>query len=112
MEEKKKIGYVYLNSAYEKGYEILNQLDQSTARYKITDPDNMIIYIESIESPNTRVDGGKLYSNTYYFLGKSGETHTIRGDCWEVFMRGANGGVWYNSTFIRCRFRWILHVVN
>ena len=93
-----KIGYVYLNAANTRGYEILNDLNQATARYKITDPDNMIIYIESIEAPNKRVDGGKLYSNTYYFLGKSGETHTIRGDCWEVYMRGAKNGSWYNST--------------
>ena len=98
MAEEQKIGYVYLNAANTRGYEILNDLNQATARYKITDPDNMIIYIESIESPNNRVDGGKLYSNTYYFLGKSGETHTIRGDCWEVYMRGAKNGVWYNST--------------
>ena len=98
MAEEQKLGYVYLNSAYGKGYDILNNLDQATARYKITDPDNMIIYIESIEAPNTRIDGGKLYSNTYYFLGKSGETHTIRGDCWEVYIRGANDGGWYNST--------------
>ena len=97
MADEQKIGYVYLNSAYEKGYEILNDLNQSTARYKITDPDNMIIYIESIEAPNNVV-GGKLYSNTYYFLGKSGETHTVRGDCWEVYMRGASNGSWYNST--------------
>lgn len=98
MADEQKIGYVYLNSANTRGYEILNDLNQATARYKITDPDNMIIYIESIEAPNKRVDGGKLYSNTYYFLGKSGETHTIRGDCWEVYMRGAKKGGWYNST--------------
>ena len=98
MAEEQKIGYVYLNSANTRGYDILNDLRQATARYKITDPDNMIIYIESIEAPNSRVDGGKLYSNTYYFLGKSGETHTIRGDCWEIYMRGSKDGGWYNST--------------
>ena len=65
MAEEQKLGYVYLNSAYGKGYDILNNLDQATARYKITDPDNMIIYIESIEASNTRIDGGKLHSNTY-----------------------------------------------
>ena len=67
MADEQKIGYVYLNSAYGKGYEILNRLKQATARYKITDPDNMIIYIESIEAPNNVV-GGKLYSNTYYYM--------------------------------------------
>ena len=94
MAEEQKIGYVYLNSAYNNmGYVIGNNLDQATARYKITDPDNMIIYIDSIESQNNIV-GGKLHSNTYYFLGKSGEKHTIRGDCWEIYMYSGS----YNST--------------
>ena len=97
MAEEQKIGYVYLNSAYNRGYDIFNNLDQTTARYKITDPDNMIVYIDSVEAQNTYIDK-KLYSNTYYFLGKSGEQHIIRGDCWEVFIRGATDGVWYNST--------------
>ena len=44
MADEQKIGYVYLNSVYSKGYEITNDLSQATARYKITDPDNMIIY--------------------------------------------------------------------
>ena len=98
MAEEQKKGYVYINSAYSRGYDILNDLSQATARYTITDPDNMIIYIDSIEATNKNVDGGKLYSNTYYFLGKSGEQHIIRGDCWEVYMRGATDGAWYNST--------------
>ena len=98
MAEEQKIGYVYLNSAYNiMGYEIGNNLDQATARYKITDPDNMIIYIDSIESQNNIV-GGKLHSNTYYFLGKSGEKHTIRGDCWEIYMYSGSNGKFYNST--------------
>ena len=98
MADEQKIGYVYLNSAYgNMGYEIGNYLDQATARYKITDPDNMIIYIDSIEAQNNIV-GGKLYSNTYYFLGKSGEKHTIRGDCWEIYMSGSTNGGFYNST--------------
>ena len=41
-----KIGYVYLNSVNRKGYDIRNDLDQATARYKVSDPDNLIIYIE------------------------------------------------------------------
>ena len=98
MAEEQKIGYVYLNSAYNNmGYVIGNNLDQATARYKITDPDNMIIYIDSIESQNNIV-GGKLHSNTYYFLGKSGEKHTIRGDCWEIYMYSGSNGNFYNST--------------
>ena len=97
MADEQKIGYVYLNSAYDNmGYEIGNNLNQATARYKITDPDSVIIYIDSIEATNNIV-GGKLYSNTYYFLGKSGENHTIRGDCWEIFMRGEGNGSLYNS---------------
>ena len=97
MAEEQKIGYVYLNSAYDNmGYEIGNNLNQATARYKITDPDNVIIYIDSIETQNNIV-GGKLYSNTYYFLGKPEERHTIRGDCWEIFMRGEGNGTLYNS---------------
>ena len=97
MAEEQKIGYAYMNSVHDKGYEIYTQLEQATARYTITDPDNMIIYIDSIEAPNNNVDGGKLYSNTYYFLGKTGETHTIRGDCWDIFMRGSSNGGFYNS---------------
>ena len=97
MADEQKIGYVYLNSANRKSYDIRNDLDQATARYKVSDPDSLIIYIEKTESPNTHVDGGKLYSNVYYFLGKTGEKHSFRADCWEIYMRGAKGGSLYDS---------------
>ena len=67
MADEQKIGYVYLNSVYEKGYEMLNSLDQSTARYKITDPDNMIIYIKECTTIETDIKNCKKFLTVYGF---------------------------------------------
>ena len=87
MEDEQKVGYVYVNSCTN-GYDIFNSLRQSTARYKITNPDDTIVYIEQVTAPNNNVPEKELKSNTYYFLGKNGVTYSIRSDAWYIYARG------------------------
>ena len=81
MAEEQKVGYVYVNSCTN-GYDIFKSLRQSTARYKISNPDDIIVYIEQVTAPNNNVPGNQLKSNTYYFLGKDGVTYSFRSDAW------------------------------
>ena len=87
MAEEQKVGYAYVNSCTN-GYKIYNCLRQSTARYKISNPDDIIVYIDQVTATNNNVPGKTLKSNTYYFLGKTGVTYSIRADAWYLYTRG------------------------
>lgn len=89
-------GYVYVNSS-KNGYGIYKSLYQAIARYTISNPDDIIVYIEEVTAPNTHVVSGSLKSHTYYFLGKNGVTYSIRSDAWYLYNRGGTNGNFYDS---------------
>lgn len=95
MAEEQKVGYVYVNSS-KNGYGIYKSLQHSIARYIISNPDDIIVYVEEVSAPNSHVTSGTLKSNTYYFLGK-GTTHSIRSDAWYLYNRGGSKGQFYDS---------------
>ena len=96
MADEQKKGYVYVNSS-KNGYGIYKTLQHSIARYIISNPDDIIVYIEEVTAPNSHVESGTLKSNTYYFLGKSGITYSIRSDAWYLYNRGGSTGQFYDS---------------
>ena len=83
------IGYIYVNGlgSYLASYGI----GQSTARLQLSNPDDLIIYIEKSEGVNIGTGRLNVNSNTYYILGKGNDT-TIKGSAFNVWTRGEQSG--------------------
>ena len=88
-------GYIYVNSVW--GYVASSDIIQSTARLELSNPDDLIIYIEKSEGVNIGAGRIKVNSNTYYILGKGSDT-TIKGSAFRVYTRGEYNGARYDST--------------
>ena len=88
-------GYIYVNSLW--GYIAGSDIKQSTARLELSNPDDLIIYIEKSEGVNLGAGRIKVNSNTYYILGKGSDT-TIKGAAFYVHTRGEQNGARYDST--------------
>ena len=89
------IGYIYVNSVG--GYVASSDIEQAVARLELTNPDDLIIYIEKSEGVNLGAGRIKVNSNTYYILGKGNDT-TIKGSAFYVWTRGEQNGARYDST--------------
>ena len=89
------IGYIYVNSAG--SYFASSGIGQSTARLQLSNPDDLIIYIEKSEGVNIGTGRLNVNSNTYYILGK-GNDITIKGSAFNAWVRGEQSGARYDST--------------
>ena len=87
--------YIYVNSL--SGYVAGSDIVQSTARLELSNPDDLIIFIEKSEGVNIGAGRIKVNSNTYYILGKGSDT-TIKGSSFSVYTRGEYNGARYDST--------------
>lgn len=87
-------GYVYINSCL--GYVAGSYIEQRTARYVLSNPDDLIVYIKKSEGKNLGIGGISVNSNTYYILGKGGDT-IIKGSAFSLYTRGEQNGARYES---------------
>ena len=91
------IGYIYVNSVISYGISSLSpNLLQSTARYELSNPDDLIIYIEETTATNSSINH-EVHSNVYYVLGKGTDT-TVKGSAFKVYTRGEAQGERYDSS--------------
>lgn len=91
------IGYIYVNAVT--SYSLSSaypDLLQSTARYELSNPDDLIIYIEETKATNLGLNH-EVHSNAYYVLGKGTDT-TVKGSAFKVYTRGEAGGARYDSS--------------
>ena len=87
-------GYIYVNGLG--SYLASSGINQSTARLELSNPDDLIIYIEKSEGVNLGAGRIKVNSNTYYILGKGNDT-TITGSAFSMWVRGEQNGARYDS---------------
>lgn len=91
------IGYIYVNGVT--SYSVSSaypEILQSTARYELSNPDDLIIYIEETTAKNLGLNH-EVHSNAYYVLGKGTDT-TVKGSAFKVWTRGEAGGARYDSS--------------
>ena len=89
------IGYIYVNGLA--SYLAGSGIGQSTARLQLSNPDDLIIYIEKSEGVNIGTGRLNVNSNTYYILGK-GNDITIKGSAFNAWVRGEQSGARYDSS--------------
>ena len=91
------IGYIYVNAVTSYGVSLTYpSLVQSTARYELSNPDDLIIYIEETKATNLGINH-EVHSNAYYVLGKGTDT-TVKGSAFKVYVRGEQQGARYDSS--------------
>lgn len=89
-----KNGYVYINSCF--SFLAGSNIQQHTARYVLSNPDDLIVYIKKSEGKNQGIGGISVNSNVYYILGKGGDT-AIKGSAFRLYTRGERYGAYYDS---------------
>ena len=88
-------GYIYINTNY--SFSLISEINQSTARYQLSNPDDLIIFIEKTHGKSQSFDYGvDLNSNIYHILGKGGDT-TVKGSVFKTWVRGDSNGICYDS---------------
>lgn len=87
-------GYIYVNSCY--GYTAGSSISQSTARYTLSNPDDLIVYVEKTQGINLSAGRIHVNSNIYHILGNGGNT-TVTGSTFSLYTRGEFNGARYDS---------------
>lgn len=87
-------GFIYVSSVG--SYIAGSDIGQSTARYTLSNPNDLIVYIEQTQGTNLGAGRIDVNSNIYYILGKGTDT-TVEGSAFSLYTRGETGGARYDS---------------
>ena len=87
-------GFIYVSSVW--SYIAGSGIEQSTARYTLSNPDDLIIYIQKTQGTNLGAGRIDVNSNIYFILGKGTDT-TVEGAAFYLYTRGESGGAHYDS---------------
>ena len=88
-------GYIYINSLFNNtGF---YGLQFTNAQYTFSNPDDVIIYIDSVKETRN-INGGshEISGNNYYLLGNN-VTKTIQQRAINIYIRGESNGARYNN---------------